>query len=302
MSASLYLDMLDQFLRPGIVGLSDAFVDAQVRFVADSQQADGGFRGRQGGSDLYYTDFAVRVLTFLARTHAAVDRATNYLAHPSRAPRGVIECFNVLNACRLLTTPSAFEPALLLDQVRECLLPHGGLARSAGDDRTSAYHTFLGSLCFQLLGVDMPTPRLAIDAIEGLKQPDCGFVELAGQTASQTSATAAAVAFLTMRDAISPEAAAGIARFLAGMQSADGGLKPHAAVEGGDLLSTFTGLLTLAALDGLHLIDLAGVARFLRNVSHPGGGFVSCANDDTADVEYTYYGIGTLALLRAVQP
>ena len=45
------------------------------------------------------------------------------------------------------------------------------------------------------------------------------------------------------------------------MQSADGGLKPHAAVEGGDLLSTFTGLMTLWGLGGLDLIDLASVAR-----------------------------------------
>jgi geranylgeranyl transferase type-2 subunit beta len=127
-------------------------------------------------------------------------------------------------------------------------------------------------------------------------------VELAGQTASQTSATAAAVAFLMMHDAISPAKNAEIAQFLAHRQSADGGLKPHAAVEGGDLLSTFTGLMTLGALGGLHFIDLASVAQFLRSVARPGGGFVSCAGDDTADVEYAYYGIGTLALLRGVQP
>lgn len=302
MTASLYLDMLDQFLRPGIVGLSDAFVDAQVRFVAGCQQADGGFRGRQGGSDLYYTDFAVRVLSFLAPEHAGVSHAANYVANPSRPPRGTIECFNVLNVSRLLAIGLALDPSPLLDQVRECLLPHGGFARSVGDQRTSAYHTFLGSLCFQMLAVDMPVPGLAIGAIEAQRQPDGGFVELAGQTTSQTSATAAAVAFLMMHDAISPQATAESAQFLAGMQSPDGGLRPHAAVEGGDLLSTFTGLLTLAALDGLHQIDLSGVARFLRSVAHPDGGFVSCVGDDTADVEYAYYGVGTLALLRVVHP
>jgi len=326
MSAPLYLDMLDQLLHPGVVGLSKAFVDAQVRFVAGCQQADGGFGGRQGGSDFYYTDFAVRTLAFLVPKHAALNRAADYIAHLPRPPRGTIECFNVLNSRRLLANCSAlvvdgvpandssrepacmdqsawtFAPSLLIDQLEKSLLPLGGLARSAGDQRASAYHTFLGELCFQMLGVDMPAAGNAIKAIEALKQPDGGFAELAGQTASQTSATAAAVAVLMMHDALSPAKNAEIARFLANMQSVDGGLKPHAAVESGDLLSTFTGLTTLWALDGMHLIDLASVAEFLRNMAHPGGGFVSCAGDDTADVEYTYYGIGTLALLRGVQP
>jgi len=325
MIASPYLDMLDQLLRSGMVGLSAMFVDTQVRFVVGCQQADGGFRGRQGGSDFYYTDFAVRTLALLAPEHATFGRAAGYIAHPPRPPRGTIECFNVLNSRRLLARRSAivargvsasdslgdparadqsawtFDPSPWIDQLRGRLLPRGGLARSVGDQRTSAYHTLLGELCFQMLGVEMPMAGHAIGAIETLKQPDGGFAELAGQTASQTSATAAAMAFLMIHDAISPAQNAETAQFLACMQSADGGLKAHAAVESGDLLSTFTGLLTLSALGGLHLIDLASVAQFLRNVAHPGGGFIACADDNTADVEYTYYGIGTLALLRGVQ-
>jgi geranylgeranyl transferase type-2 subunit beta len=313
MTASIYLEMLDQLLQPGMVGLSPAFVDAQVSFVTGCQQADGGFRGRQGDSDFYYTDFALRTLAFLAPDHAAVDHAARHIAHPPRAPRGTIECFNVLNARRLLERRSlplasnemgqsgwTFDPPCLIGQLQERLLPHGGLARSAGDQRASAYHTFLGALCFQMLAVEMPAADRAVAAIQALQQPDGGFVELAGQTASQTSATAAATAFLMMHDAITPDKNAQIANFLAHMQAADGGLKPHAAVDGGDLLSTFTGLLTLSALDGLHLVDLASVAQFLRNVAHPNGGFVACPSDDTPDVEYTYYGIATLALLQIV--
>ena len=322
MIASVYLDMLDELLRSGIVGLSQAFVDAQASFVAGCQQADGGFRGRQGDSDFYYTDFGVRTLALLAPTHAALIRAADYIVHPPRSPQGTIDCFNVLNTRRLLErrtvqgvsvgnssgeptqvgqTDWNFAPLPLIDQLRACLLPQGGFARSAGDPRTSAYHTFLGALSFQMLQVDMPAGRQAVGAIEALKQPDGGFAELAGQTAAQTSATAAAVAFLMMHDAISPADGAAVAQFLAGMQSADGGLKPHAAIEGGDLLSTFTALVTLGALDRLHLIDLTGIAQFLRSMAHPSGGFVACAGDDAADVEYTYYGVSTLALLRTMQ-
>jgi geranylgeranyl transferase type-2 subunit beta len=323
MSAPSYLDMLDQLLHLGVVELSKAFVDAQVRFVAGCQQADGGFGGRQGGSDFYYTDFAVRTLAFLAPEHAALDRAAGYVVHLPRPPQGTIECFNVLNLRRVLASRLAiavdgvpsddsslepacmgqsawtFAPSFLLDQLGACLLPGGGLARSAGDRRASAYHTFLGELCFQMLGVDMPAADRSVAAIEALRQPDGGFAELAGQTASQTSATAAAIAVLMMHDALLPAKIAETAQIFARMQSVYGGLKPHAAVEGGDLLSTFTGLTTLWALGGVHLVDLASIAKFLRSTAHPAGGFVSCAGDDMADVEYTYYGLSTLALLRA---
>ena len=63
---------------PAWRGLSTAFVDAQVRFVAGCQQPDGGFRGRQGGSDPYYTDFALRTLALLAPGHRAFDRAAHW--------------------------------------------------------------------------------------------------------------------------------------------------------------------------------------------------------------------------------
>ena len=377
MTSSPYLDMLDALLRPGIAGLSARFADSQVRFVAGCQQSDGGFRGRAGGSDAYYTDFALRTLAWLAPAHGALDRAAGYLARQPYPPRDVVECFNLLHTQRLLkgrfakvsgdaagkepsgdreaavrsgeetgfgldvgriANPSGKEagfsdglpirptgkpaptvsPILspgghagcvdaggTLDSLRLTewlygqLLPSGGFSRSFHDQRVSAYHTFLGALCFQMLGDEMPAIEDAAVALESLNRPDGGYAELAGQTASQTSATAAAVAFLLMHDALPEENAAKTARFLAAMQSADGGLRPHAAVRGGDLLSTFTGLLTLWGLGGLEPIDVAAVARFLRSAAHPGGGFLACQADESPDVEYTYYGVGTLALLRA---
>ena len=82
----------------------------------------------------------------------------------------------------------------------------------------SAYDRFLGWLCFQLLGVDMPAIEDAIQAIDGLHRPDGGYAELADQPASQTNATAAAIGFLLMHDALPPEKRAHTARFLADMQ------------------------------------------------------------------------------------
>ena len=309
MSPSLYLDMLDEMLGAGVRGLSKAFVDAQVDFVTGCQQPDGGFRGRQGGSDLYYTDFALRSLALFAAAGTAFDRAAHYLARRSHPLRGIVECFSLLSAWRLLegrvtavakdfSAPPRDELSILKEHVYKHRLPRGGFARFDGDGRVSAYATFLGALCCQMLGEDLPALKDAVDVVAALKRCDGGYAELEGQPVSQTSATAAAVAFLMMQDALVPEKTAETAQFIARMQAADGGLKPHAAAGSSDLLSTFTGLLTLAALDGLQTIDTAGVAKFLRSSSHPCGGFLACAGDDSPDVEYTYYGAGILALLR----
>jgi geranylgeranyl transferase type-2 subunit beta len=309
MTSPGYLDTLDELLRPGIEGLSARFKAAQVRFVVSCQRSAGGFGGRQESSDLYFTDFALRTLAWLAPGHAAFVRTAGYLADLTGPPGNIAECFNLLNAHHLLEQhcPDIAEnagwkrePALLIEWLCAQRLPGGGFPRFPGDNRASAYHTFLGSLCFQLLGVEMPAIEDAIHAIEGLNRPDGGYAELADQTASQTNATAAAVGFLFMHNALMPETATPTSRFLAKMQSADGGLKPHGAVAGGDLLSTFSGLLTLSSLGGFHEIDTAGVARFLQRAAHPSGGFMACEGDDMPDVEYTYYGVGTLALLRVL--
>ncbi len=298
----MYLDLLEEAHRIGLRGLTDGFVDAQVRFVTACQQPDGGFRGRQGGSDLYYTDFALRSLTLLAPGNPAVDRAAGYLSRHAGCPQNVVEAFSILNLHRMMGTDrTSLDPQGVLQVLRAYLLAGGGLARWAGDSRASAYHTFLGALCFQMLGEAMPAIDGAVRAVETLGRADGGFTELDGQSASQTSATAAAVAFLVMHDALSAECSDWAVRFLTSMQSADGGLQAHAGVAAGDLLSTFTGLTTLAALGGLRAINMPGVARFLRDMGQRSGGFLACVGDDAADVEYTYYGVGSLAQLRGMR-
>jgi geranylgeranyl transferase type-2 subunit beta len=305
MSSFAYLDMLDDWLGRGIAGLSPRFVDAQLDFLAACQQTDGGFRGRQGGSDLYYTDFALRTLDWLAPGHAAFERGLRYMAHRTSPPLDTLECFHLLNARRLARRHSVATAHWTIDtsafaaQLRARMLPAGGLARSPRDTTTSAYHTFIGALCFQMLDVEFPSAPNAVAAIEALRCPNGGYTESAGQTSPQTNATAAAVAMLLMHDALPPHAITPTAQFLASMQAADGGIRPHAAVAHGDLLSTFTGLLTLCALGELPRADTATAAQFLRATAHPNGGFLACPADDTPDLEYSYYGVATLALLRA---
>jgi geranylgeranyl transferase type-2 subunit beta len=300
-----YLDMLDALLTPGLAGLSTRFIEAQVSFVVSCQQPDGGFRGRMGQSDLYYTDFALRILALLSPRHEAVSRVAAYFSQLPHLPKDVIECFSFLNARRLLRSVgqelAINEPAIAA-VIQSYLLANGGFAREPGLSLVSAYHSFLASLCYDCLQQDLPPADGAVSAMQGLRRNvsagAIGFSELTTLAHPQTNATAAAVALLGMHEALSNDDLSAVATFLSSMQTPDGGLKAHPSADQSDLLSTFTGLLTLAMIEKLDRVDVASAGRFIRSTATPGGGFRACADDGEADVEYTYYGLGSLSLLR----
>ena len=84
--------------------------------------------------------------------------------------------------------------------------------------------------------------------------------------------------------------------FLAEMQTDEGGLRANTRIPIADLLSTFTGLLTLADLGADDAIDVRAARRYAEQLQQPKGGFLGAVWDHAADVEYTFYGLGTLAL------
>ena len=113
--------------------------------------------------------------------------------------------------------------------------------------------------------------------------------------------TAAAVAALQILDALDDETGRRTAHFLAQMQTDEGGMRANTRIPIADLLSTFTGLLTLGDLGALEMIDDAAALRYARSLKQPSGGFFGAAWDEQADVEYTFYGIGACALLTVAQ-
>jgi geranylgeranyl transferase type-2 subunit beta len=81
------------------------------------------------------------------------------------------------------------------------------------------------------------------------------------------------------------------------MQTDEGGLRANTRIPIADLLSTFTGLLTLADLGAAAEIDLPAVRRFAQSLALEEGGFRGAEWDPAHDIEYTFYGLGTLGLL-----
>ena len=89
--------------------------------------------------------------------------------------------------------------------------------------------------------------------------------------------------------------------FLCEMQTDEGGLRANTRIPIADLLSSFTGGLTLLDLDSFDELDVPLLRKFVDSLQLPEGGFQAAAWDDAHDVEYSFYGLGCLALLNLGQ-
>jgi geranylgeranyl transferase type-2 subunit beta len=292
-------------------GLDRLPADCRARHAAylqNAQAPDGGFPGREGGSDLYYTGFALRGLAVLgALTPTVGDRVATFLRSRLTQEASVIDFFSLLYASLLVQAVGgpdvlAGSPADWPERVAGTLetfrTPDHGYAKAAGAASGSTYHTFLVALCYQLLGKDVPRPEEVVKFIRSRRRDDGGFVEIAPMRRSGTNPTAAAVGVLQMiGDGLTGPERDGVIALLAAMASVEGGLQANSRAPLADLLSTFTGVWTLYQLNALDRIDSAAALHFVEALELPGGGFRGGLWDEGTDVEYTFYGLGAFALL-----
>src|SRR5438552_6634408 len=100
-----YLQQLTTRLGDGLASLPAERRARHAAFLTATQNADGGFSGREGGSDLYYTGFALRGLAVLdALTPETCDRAAAFLRASLSRPASVVDFFSLLYACLLVQT------------------------------------------------------------------------------------------------------------------------------------------------------------------------------------------------------
>jgi geranylgeranyl transferase type-2 subunit beta len=311
MTTEPYLVALMTRLADGLERLADADRARHAAYLRSAQNADGGFSGREGGSDLYYTGFGLRGLAVLASLAPEVcERAGQFLRGSLAQQAAVVDFFSLLYSCFLVQLGGvnvlADSPTDWPDRVTALLetfrTSDGGYAKTAGHSNGSVYHSFLVALCYQLLDRPLPRPEDALRFVHSRRRDDGGYVEIAAMRRSGTNPTAAAVGLLQMLGtpdcpgltAAVPEA---VATFMVAMVSPEGGLRGNSRAPVADLLSTFTGLWTLDRLAALDRIEGAAALDYVRALELPQGGFRGGLWDDRTDVEYTFYGLGSLALL-----
>ncbi len=307
---SQYLQDLSTLLTAGVARLPQGLRDRQAHYLASKQNADGGFSGREGESDLYYTGFALRGLAVLdALAPEVATGAGRFLRACLARQASVVDFFSFLYGCTLVQATTGVDvladspsdwPKRVADTLTQFRTSDHGYNKSPGATSGSTYHTFLVGLCFELLGQTMPNPSDVLGFVQSRRREDGGYVEVAAMRRSGTNPTAAAIGLLRLlkgtdldRAAVEPTI-----DYLAEMPSMEGGLRANDRIPLADLLSTFTGCWTLAELGALDRINIDQAFHYVQSLEQSEGGFLGGAWDEATDVEYTFYGLGSLALLH----
>lgn len=281
-------------------------------FILAQQQTDGGFAGREGESDLYYTSFALRGLILTDDSPVeSLTAASRYLQSHDPNRLNVVDLISWLNSALIVQMNAGIDllaelPADFADQLAERIesfrREDGGYAKSEQGAAGSTYQSFLSVLCYQFLGKPVPKPNALIQYLYDRQREDGGFVEIAPMKRSGTNPTAAAAVLLTILEAMDDEIREDITHFLKEVRSDEGGFQANTRIPFADGLSTFTALLTMQDLELPGIVNLKQAENFFETqLEFPTGGFRGASWDEQADVEYTFYGLGTLSLLQQMQ-
>jgi geranylgeranyl transferase type-2 subunit beta len=306
-----YLADLTIRLAQGVGRLPEETRLRHASYLKSQQNADGGYSGREGPSDLYYTGFALRGLALVGELDGEVaTKAAAFLKGKLHSQAAIIDFLSLVYGAMLLETSAGIDifadaapgwrdaVAAALERFRR---PDGGYAKTDEGQSSSTYYTFLMVLCNELINRPIVEPERIVKFVRSRQRDDGGFVELGPMQRSGTNPTAAAAGLLKILNAFDHDTREATLDFVADMQTDEGGLRANTRIPIADVLSTFTGLLTLGDLDALGEVDLSAASRYVRSMELASGGFRGGEWDSATDVEYTFYGLGGLALLANAQ-
>ncbi|MEW4452550.1 prenyltransferase/squalene oxidase repeat-containing protein [Bremerella sp. JC817] len=303
-----YHEQLTLRLAAGLGEVDEATRTRHSRFLLGKQQPDGGFAGREGASDLYYTSFGLRSLAILGELHGSVaERAAAFLKTRLAGHESVVDFMSLIYSAKLLETAAGIDifadasadwRRSVADTLNALRRDDGGYAKGPEGMASSTYHTFLVLLCLQLIQQPIQQPESMVTFLLSQESDEGGFREIRASKRAGTNPTAAAIGALRILDSLTEEIIDGTLDFLVDMQNDEGGLRANTRIPIADVLSTFTGMLTLTDLEGLDEIDQNDALTYVRSLEQDNGGFFGAAWDEVADVEYTFYGLGSLALLH----
>lgn len=308
-----YLQTLTLALVAGAASLPKADRDRHANFLKSLQQSDGGFGGREGPSDPYYTAFGLRGLMVLGEIDEVIaNKATEFLRSQLQTSQGIVDTMSIIFAAAILELVSGtpvmpdddgwrHRVAELLQSLR---CDDGGFGKTPEGRAGSTYQTFLAALCHELIEIPIPNQETILSFLSGQRQADGGYLEIRVAKRSGVNPTAAAAGTLRCIGQLDSIDRRQTIEFLSDRQQHDGGFAANTRIPFSDLLSTFTALWTIGDLsrDDSQLIqqpppvDVPKAVRYANSMSRESGGFVGFELDDVTDVEYTFYGLAVVSL------
>ncbi len=294
---SLRLEMLQVArLAPKLLGES---ADLVRDFLLRQQNADGGFKDRSGGSDLYYTVFGLEGLLAL-QAPLPVERLVPYLQSFRAGEKldfvhlcCLVRCWAALGAEQLAGRGAEWADSVTA-RLETFRASDGGFNVIAGSQFGTAYGGFLGGAAYQDLGRAMPDGLRLVQSLKFLETPDGAWANERGLKAGATNSTAAMVTLLLR---LGMPVAPAVGDWLLRAVHREGGFVAAPGAPIPDLLSTATALHALAGLER----DFSGIKEpcldFIDTLWTNEGGFHGHWGDDSLDCEYTYYGLLALGHL-----
>ncbi|MEM6691655.1 MAG: prenyltransferase/squalene oxidase repeat-containing protein [Planctomycetota bacterium] len=279
-------------------------------WIVAQQRDDGGFAGREGGSDPYYTAFGLRSLWILDRLDKDIaTRAGEFLRARIDGRDSIIDAISLVFAAAICELAQGV--VVLPDEddwrnnfanlIETLRTSDGGYAKSPEGKAGSTYQTFLNLLCLQLIDRMPSDIDPIVDFIQSQLQPEGGYREIRAAKRAGVNPTAAAVGTLKVLDRLDPAIAEETSEFIADLHTSEGGLTANTRIPFADLLSTFTGNLTLIDLGAGSLVQESATRRYAYSMQSAEGGFHGFALDQETDVEYTFYGVSALSLLETLE-
>src|SRR6478672_7684010 len=105
-----YLETLTLRLAGAIAELPEAVRSRHANYVLAAQRDDGGFAGREGDSDLYYTGFALRSLAMLGELHGSTaERAAAYLRSRLSGHESIVDFLSLVYGASLLDATAGID-------------------------------------------------------------------------------------------------------------------------------------------------------------------------------------------------
>jgi geranylgeranyl transferase type-2 subunit beta len=304
-----YLQELTLRLSVGASRLSPEFRTRHTEWLRSQQRDDGGFAGREGESDPYYTSFALRTLWVLGELdNTTAEAAGVFLRRRMRQRDSIVDLMSLIFGAAILEMAAGVvvisdEDHQWRDNVATLLADlrtdDGGFAKTPEGRAGSTYQSFLSVLCYELMEVPVPDVDRLVQFLQSQQQPDGGYREIRVAKRAGVNPTAAAIGTLKTLHQLDPTQHADTIEFLLEMQGDEGGLAANTRIPFADLLSSCTGLITLVDLGVGPRIDATRLQRYAESMQREGG-FVGFELDQTTDVEYTFYGVATLSLLQTL--
>jgi len=317
----------DMFLTASLAHdhITGASWDSIGSYLLSQVNADGGFRGRSGESDLYYSLFGLGAL--LATGVGFSSRKAN--AYLTSFASGdsldfvhlicLIRCRCIIRALlrapfgpRLLASrmkgagmalstflggkggSQAGDPAILRS-VEEYRSRDGGYSHTMKNaEQGTIYAAFLAYLAYTDAGRKVPNETGLITSVSRLKLDDGSFANAPDVESGSTTSTAAA---LVLQAEITSRPNSDSCDQLFSRISPSGGFLGSGRAPGSDLLSTATALYALKRAGRGLGEQIEATRNFVEGLWNGDGGFSGSAWDDRSDCEYTFYALLALGCL-----